>query len=129
MPSFSVKSRTNLNQAHPDLQVLFNDVIQFVDCSIICGYRNERDQNEAYDKGFSKLRFPQSRHNKLPSEAVDAVPYPIDWNDIKRFQNFGKFVINRANKLFKEGKINNKIVWGGNWKTFKDYPHFEIYKS
>jgi len=108
---------------------LFNDVIQFVDCSIICGYRNERDQNEAYDKGFSKLRFPQSRHNKLPSEAVDAVPYPIDWNDIKRFQNFGKFVINRANKLFKEGKINNKIVWGGNWKTFKDYPHFEIYKS
>ena len=126
MPKFGKRSRTNLSQCHPDLQTLFNDVIQFVDCSVICGHRGEKEQNEAEEKGFSKLRFPKSKHNKLPSLAADVVPYPIDWKDIKRFNDFGLFVLNRSLYLWKEGKISNHIEWGGTWK-FTDYPHFQIH--
>lgn len=127
MPKFSKRSLRNLNQCHPDLITLFKDVIQFVDCSIICGHRGEKEQNEAYDKGFSKLRWPKSKHNQMPSMAVDAVPYPIEWENKKRFINFGEFVLNRALYLWKDGKICHRIVWGGTWQ-FTDYPHFELFE-
>ena len=126
MPIFSIKSRNNLKQCHIDLQVVFTEVVKIVDCSVICGYRGEKDQNEAFDKGFSKLRFPKSKHNKIPSQAVDAVPYPVDWKDKQRIIDFGAFVMDRADKLWKEGKITHRVQWGGNWVTFPDLPHYQI---
>lgn len=126
MPKFGVRSKTNLSQCHIDLQVLFNDVIQYVDCSVICGSRGEKDQNEAFAKGFSKLKYPKSKHNKTPSQAADVVPYPIDWQNKQRFIEFGHFVLERANKLWKEGKITHRVEWGGNWVSFPDLPHYQI---
>ena len=125
MSYFSKRSLTNLKQCHPDLQVLFNEVIQIVDCAVICGHRNQKDQNSAFNKGFSKVRFPNSKHNTIPSMAADVVPWPIDWQDIERFKDFGKFVTDTADRLFKEGKIANHIEWGGTW-NWKDYPHYQI---
>lgn len=126
MYSFSKRSIDNLSQAHPDLQVLFNEVVMYRDCSVICGHRGEKEQNDAFNKGNSLLKFPNSKHNKLPSLAVDVVPFPIDWDDIDRFKNFGEFVLTTAGRLRDNGMIRNKIEWGGNWKKFKDYPHYEI---
>lgn len=126
MYKFSKRSKENLSQAHEDLQVLFNEVIKCRDCSVICGYRGEKEQNEAFDNGKSLLKYPNSKHNKIPSLAVDIVPYPIAWDDIKRFEEFGDFVLKKAESLKKEGRINGKIIWGGNWKKFKDYPHYEL---
>lgn len=126
MYSFSKRSIDNLSQAHPDLQVLFNEVIRYRDCSVICGHRGEKEQNDAFNKGNSLLKYPNSKHNKLPSLAVDVVPFPIDWDDIDRFKNFGEFVLIIASRLKADGKIQNEIKWGGNWKKFKDYPHYEI---
>lgn len=126
MPVFSKISKTNLSQCNIDLQILFNDVIQYVDCSIICGHRGKKEQDEAFNKGFSKVKYPFSKHNKIPSQAVDVVPYPIDWENKERFIEFGKFVLNRAEKLLEEGKITHHIEWGGNWATFVDLPHYQI---
>ena len=126
MPTYSKRSKTNLSQCHIDLQVLFNDVIKQVDCSIICGHRGKKEQNEAFDKGFSKLRYPKSKHNKVPSLAVDVAPYPIDWNNKQRFIDFGHFVLDRAKKLLEVGKITHTIEWGGNWASFVDLPHYQI---
>ena len=128
MPEFGKRSKSCLSEAHIDLQKVFNIVIQIYDCSVICGHRGRAEQNKAYDKGNSKLRYPDSKHNKQPSQAVDAVPYPIDWNDINRFKELAGHVKMCAYILYSRGEINHLIRWGGDWKSFKDYPHYEIYK-
>jgi len=119
MPKYSAASKSRLVTCDPDLQYLFNQIIKDVDCSILCGYRGEVEQTAAFNSGNSKLIYPKSYHNKIPSLAVDAAPYPIDWNDKERFIQFGGYVLGRASVY------GIYIVWGGNWKTFKDYPHFQ----
>lgn len=128
MPAFSKRSRENLSQCHPDLQRLFNDVIQHFDCSVICGHRGMEEQEEAFRTGKSKAHFGESKHNHMPSMAVDVVPYPLDWDDRERFGLLAGFVKGRAISL----GIN--IRWGGDWdqdnqmrdETFLDMPHYEL---
>ena len=126
MPEFGYSSETRLQQAHEDLQKIFRYVIKYVDCSVIWAFRGEAEQNQAFKDGTSKLKWPKSKHNVRPSLAVDVVPYPIDWTDLRRFDMFGRFVIAVADMMLKNGEINNKIEWGGDWATFKDRPHFQI---
>jgi hypothetical protein len=110
------------------LQKILNEVIRHFDCSVICGYRDEAAQNEAYYSGHSKVRYPNSRHNTVPAMAVDVVPYPIDWKDTERFCYFAGFVMGVA------AKFGYPIRWGGDWdkdtevkdNTFNDLAHFEI---
>jgi len=86
MPSFGERSMRHYNTLHPDLQLVLSEAIKYVDFSIICGHRDKQEQNLAFQQGRSKLRFPQSKHNSYPSDAVDIVPYPnLDWNDRERF--------------------------------------------
>lgn len=125
---FSARSKTNLATCHPDLQRLFNEVIKTHDCTILEGHRNAKRQNEAYMSGLSKLKFPNSKHNRFPSHAVDVVPYPIDFGDLGRIYQFGFFVVDLAKKM------GIKIRWGGDWdmdgdtkdQKFNDLVHFEI---
>jgi peptidoglycan L-alanyl-D-glutamate endopeptidase CwlK len=93
------------------------------DFTIICGYRGEKEQNEAYTKGYSKLKYPNGKHNKYPSQAVDIMPYPINWNyddDMARIQELSEHI----KTIAKENQI--VIVWGGDWENFRDYPHWEL---
>lgn len=46
------------------------------DLAVLCGYRGEKEQNEAFAKGASKLQWPHSKHNHLPAFAVDLAPLP-----------------------------------------------------
>ena len=128
MPKFGKKSRDQLKTCHPKLQRVFNEVIKSVDCTVLKGYRNEEEQNEAYDKGNSKVRYPDGRHNANPSNAVDVTPYPVDWDDRERQTLFAGFVLGIAKSM----GIN--LRWGGDWdqdfevqdNKFDDFPHFEI---
>lgn len=128
MAKFGNRSNVNLESCHDDLIKLFNKVVSGFDCSVICGYRNEADQNKAFNEKRSKVKFPNGKHNTLPSRAVDVVPYPIDWNDTKRFYFFGGYVIATAKSM------GIKIRWGGDWdgdtlvgdQSFNDLPHFEL---
>ena len=70
--------------------------------------------------GDENAIYPTSKHNRNPSEAVDLVPYPIDWNDIDRFKDLAV----RFKRIAEEKGI--EISAGADWKLFKDYPHFEI---
>lgn len=128
MPSFSKKSKEQLATCHPDLQRLFNEVIKHYDCVVLEGHRGEAAQNAAFKAGNSKVKWPNGNHNKLPSLAVDVVPYPIDWKNAKRFYDFAGFVRGVANQM------GIKIRWGGDWDSDKDLddnslidlPHFEL---
>lgn len=117
--SFSGRSAENLSEAHPDLQRLFTAVLAVADCTILCGYRNERSQTEAYRSGKSQLPWPKSKHNQKPSLAVDVAPYPINFADIARFKAFADVVKMCAKQL------GIAVEWGGDW-SWKDYPHWQL---
>lgn len=93
MPSFSKKSRNRLYTCHKDLGRLFSEVVKDFDCKILEGRRGRERQECLFKEGKSKLLFPQSKHNAvkpLLSEAVDVIPYPVDWSfegDLYRASN------------------------------------------
>ncbi len=118
--TFGKRSRKELATAHPDLQKLFNEVIKHFDCSVICGHRGREDQDKAFAEGKSKLKWPNSKHNKTPSLAVDVVPFPIDWENENEFHKLAGVVDAVALQM------NIKVKWGGSWKKFKDLPHWEL---
>lgn len=126
MPKFSNASKQRLATCHEDIRTVCNELIKYIDFSVICGHRGKADQNKAFKEGKSKLQFPKSAHNPIPSLAVDITPYPLNWDDIGSFKELhGAFVV-VAQKLKEEGKIKSEFVWGGNWKKLKDYPHYEL---
>ena len=117
---FSKTSKSRLITCHPDLQKLFNEVIKYRDCSIICGYRNMFDQNQAYELGYSNAEFPDSFHNSHPSNAVDVMPYPIIWNDTDGVIEFAGFVMGVA------AVMGIQIKWGGHFVEDFDGSHYEL---
>tara|TARA_R100000808_G_C2144217_1_gene152015 strand:- start:1919 stop:2314 length:396 start_codon:yes stop_codon:yes gene_type:complete len=128
MPKFGKSSKKRLDTAHPHLQKIFNEVVKVIDCSVLEGHRGKELQDKYFNEGKSKVKFPNGRHNKLPSLAVDVTPYPIDWNDRERQTLFAGYVLGVASQM----GIN--IRWGGDWNKdfsvadnrFDDFPHFEL---
>ena len=130
MPKFGSTSKKRLSTCEKDLQLLFKEVVRGFDCTIVCGYRGEKDQNEAYERGNSKVKYPHGRHNANPSRAVDVAPYPIDWSDRDRFNYFAGYVKGIASQM------GIDVIWGGDWDNdtdlkdngFDDLVHFELKK-
>ena len=131
MAKFGKTSRERLGTCEKDLQLLFKEVVRNFDCSIVCGHRGEKDQNEAYKRGNNKVKYPRGRHNATPSRAVDVAPYPIDWTDRDRFHYFAGYVMGIASQM------GIDIIWGGDWdgdtdlkdNAFDDLVHFELKKK
>lgn len=120
MPHFSNKSKARLESCDPELQRLFNEVIKHRDCTILEGHRGRERQDRFFAEGKSKLKYPMSKHNMIPSRAVDVAPWPLDWDDKAGFDAFGHFVLGVA------ATLGIDIRWGGNFKSFYDGPHFEL---
>ena len=118
MPEFSFKSKERLNTCHEDLIRLFQDMIICTDCSILEGHRTMERQKELFKQG--KTKTLGSKHLSLPSNAVDVMPYPIDWADLEGQHLFATKVYAKAMEL------GIKVKWGGNFKNFYDAPHWEI---
>lgn len=118
--SLSKTSRQKLQTCHSDLIKLVTSVSEVTNIAVICGHRGKHEQEQAFLKGTSKAKWGQSKHNKIPSMAVDIVPLPLDWNDIPSFEKMGETVLEIAKKL------NIKIKWGRDFSKLKDYPHFEL---
>lgn len=86
-------SLQRLGTCHPEIQALIRAVAQGVDegdlkyagitdITVLCGWRNEVDQNKAVADGASETPWPLSAHNVMVdgvpcSNAVDIAPYPI----------------------------------------------------
>jgi peptidoglycan L-alanyl-D-glutamate endopeptidase CwlK len=125
---YSERSRGNLDSCDTRIIALFNEVIKDIDCTIICGRRQKAAQDEAYRLGRSTKKWPDSKHNKMPSPAVDAVPYPIDWIDLNRMAWFAGWVMRTASYM------QLPLRWGGDWDmdthvrehSLIDMPHFEL---
>lgn len=128
MYNFGRTSRRHLMTLHPDLRAVLYEAIKLTDFSVIEGYRNEERQNQLFEQGKSKLRWPNSKHNSNPSRAVDIAPYPIDWDDLEQFALLAGIVIGIGHKM------GIPLRWGGDWNRngsmsdnrFNDLPHIEL---
>ena len=125
MYKLSQRSLNNLIGVHPKLANVFKEAIKTapLDFMIICGVRSLDAQQKAFKEKTSKCDgiIKKSKHQKKPDGygyAVDAVPYPINWDDKKKFKNLSAHIKATAKKM------GVKIVWGGDWGW--DMPHYEL---
>lgn len=134
MPTFGKKSRKQLDTCHEDLQTICNEVIISFDFSVIEGERDKATQNRLKLEGKSKILYPHSKHNHTPSMAVDIVPYPSQHESKMNMVMLAGWMLATTERLYKEGKISHKLIWGGDWnrnndntdQTFDDFWHFEL---
>ncbi len=121
---FSNRSLKQIETLHKDLQDICEVAVTLLPFSVIEGHRGKCEQERMNKEGISKVEYPNSKHNSLPSKAMDLVvciglPYPS--NDAWEYlANIIKFV----------GKtMSVNIVWGGDWKENPDRYHFELQES
>lgn len=130
MLKFSKSSKQKLATCHPKLQILFNDIIKHRDCTVVDGHRTRVRQDRYFAEKKSKVKYPNSKHNSMPSNAVDVAPYVkrrISW-DVHQCYHFAGYVLAWAELL----GIN--IIWGGDWdadhdinnQSFNDLTHFQL---
>lgn len=124
---YSEASLARLAEATIEQQKLWMAVADHWDVSIIEVYRSPERQAELFAQGPEVTKVRVSKHNSMPSEAVDAAPYPIDWNDIDQFIRFTYFVKGMAAAMGMEYK--NGADWDGDNDyadhSFLDWVHWE----
>lgn len=130
MPRFSQSSLDKLFTCDHKLVEICNEAIKLIDFALICGYRGEEAQNKAFAEGASKLKWPDGKHNKIPSMAMDLCPYRngLQWNDREAFILLAGIILGIA------ASNNIKIRWGGDFdgdlnlknNNFIDLGHFEL---
>lgn len=128
MPQLSEKSKLLLSSCDVRLQEICNLAIEIMDFTVITGHRTKEEQEKAFLGGKSKLKWPDGKHNQMPSMAVDIAPYPIDWNDTARFYLLAGIMLGIARQR------GIKLRWGGDWNgdfnlkdnKFQDVGHFEL---
>ena len=84
MYPYGERSQANLDTCHWEIQDLFNEAKKHRNISITCGHRTDEQQAIEFAEGSTKLDAGESEHNRDPSNAVDAIPYPTtaeDWEN------------------------------------------------
>lgn len=128
---FGHKSLAVRETLDPRLQWLVDELLLYVDISLIYGTRGEAEQNALFGAGKSKLRFPFSKHNSNPSQAVDLQPYPYPRKENDLRAGLG-YIAGLAVALARIKGFN--IRWGGDWNMngdvvdngFDDLFHLEL---
>ena len=122
-------SQRHLAEVDPRLVGVCNEVLKHRDISVIEGHRDKETQNRYFDRGVSKVQWPNSKHNRYPSMAVDVQPYPYNEETLREDLSYiaGLFVGIGAERGL-------DIRWGGDWdedgetadNNFDDLFHFEL---
>ena len=147
----SERSLKSLEGVDPDLVKIVKRAIEITeqDFIVIEGLRTKEQMMINYGKGRTVAQLavhgiPASyakpkeakvtwlnnpfASNHAKGKAVDIVPYPVDWNDVKKLDKIAKAMFASA----KEFGVS--IRWGADWdndgnyreKGETDSPHFEI---
>lgn len=126
--SWSERSLKNLAGIHPDLRRVLDRALSEspVDFVVTEGLRSVERQREMVRIGASTTM--KSRH--ITGHAVDFYA----WVDINAdgkvsFQEMSSPRLMRqiADAIkYAASELGIPVVWGGDWRTFKDYPHIEL---
>lgn len=114
------RSKMRLQGVHPDLVKVVEQAIRIstVDFTVLEGLRDPMRQKKLVESGASQTL--NSRH--ITGHAVDLgawVDDQVDWSWPLYTQ-----IATAMKTAAKE--LGVSIVWGGDWKSFKDGPHFEL---
>lgn len=136
MYKFSEISQKRLNECHQDLQTICNELIKYIDFSVVTGYRSPEEQLKKFNSGKSQLKV--GKHNSKPSMAIDIKPYPLIKENGKtlreQFYFLGGFAMGIGKILYEQGIISHDVRFGGDWNkngkiidnTFDDLYHIEL---
>jgi peptidoglycan L-alanyl-D-glutamate endopeptidase CwlK len=107
-----------------------------VDFMVLEGVRTPERQRELYAQGRTKpgnvVTWTLTSNHFVAADgfgkAVDLVPAPVDWNDLKKFDAISKAMFAAADDL------GFAIRWGADWdkdgqpreRGESDSPHFEL---
>jgi peptidoglycan L-alanyl-D-glutamate endopeptidase CwlK len=114
------RSLSNLEGVHPDLVKVVKRAIELtqVDFTVIEGLRTKERQAQLLKE--KKTTTLNSRH--LTGHAVDIAAWvddTVSW-DWKHY-----YIIEKAMKQA-ASELKIPLEWGGDWKTFKDAPHWQL---
>ncbi len=135
MYAWGPRSKKILTEIHEDLQLLCTVTLDLTpfDLTLTDGHRGEKLQEQYFNSGASKVEYPDSLHNKLPSMAVHLHPLPLDQHEyVQRYYILAGVVFAAARRL----GLEERIRWGGLWdrpwlagleeNPFKDLSHVEL---
>lgn len=116
----SKKSLDRLTGVHPDLVRVVKRAIEIttVDFAVLEGVRSKSRQEQLVKAGASQT--VNSRH--ITGHAVDLGAYisgSVRW-DWPLYHKIADAVKQAA------AELGVPIEWGGDWRTFKDGPHFQL---
>ena len=118
--AFGSRSLSRLKGVHPDLVKVAHLALSYspLDFTITEGLRTRARQQQLFNEGASKTL--NSRH--ITGHAIDIAALVggkvrWDWPLYPRIAEAFK----RASK-----ELNVPIIWGGDWKSLRDGPHFEL---
>lgn len=130
---YGKSSERRLSMSTPEVKRVMRRVIHYIDCSILCTFRDADAQARAVAKGFSEVAWPDSDHNYTPCSAIDVGIWckaigNVDFADHTSFAFLAGIIHVCA---IEEGCV---AIWGHDWDhdfnfmehAFKDRPHFLI---
>lgn len=120
MFKLSQRSKDRLKGVHPDLVKVVEHAIEIstVDFAVLEGLRTPERQKVLKEAGASQTL--NSRH--ITGHAVDLVAWvdgEVRW-DWPLYSQVAKAMKAAA------AELNIPIEWGGDWRTFKDGPHWQL---
>lgn len=120
MFKLSQKSLDRLSGVHPDLVAVVKRAIEItdVDFAVLEGVRSKARQEQLIKAGASQTM--RSRH--LTGHAVDLGAYvggSVRWD----WPLYDKIALAMKAAAL---ELQVAIEWGGDWKSFKDGPHFQL---
>ena len=149
MPKYGKTSTNRLNTCNAHIQEVYNEAITRLpytdpssgiiihDIGIIEGHRGQYMQDFLESIGQSQLGWPDGKHNRIPSDAIDAGVYhpelkgKYDWGNKDEFEALARFIISIAAE--KGYHFRSGVDWDEDGirvdkdpsETFFDGPHIE----
>lgn len=116
------RSLKRLEGVHPKLVAVVKTAISLPECpfdfTVLEGLRSKKRQEQLVASGASTTM--NSRH--LTGHAVDLAPVVggvVRW-DWPLYDQLGPYIKGVAGRLW------TPIEWGGDWRSFRDGPHFQL---
>ena len=138
---FSGSSKRRLSKCHYVLRDIMHLALKHteVDFAITQGHRTTQEQNKLYKEGKSKKDgyLKKSKHQTLPSEAIDFAPIvnaKAVW-DRENCCYVAGIILGIGRLWIEQQNLPFKLRWGGNWdgdgtiikdQNFIDLPHIEL---
>ena len=128
---FGRDSKLRFRELCPQLQEVFEVAIKYYDFKIIEGYRGKVEQNAAFESGASRVKWPDSYHNRKPSRAADIYPWPIENVKTKEYEDRCRYMAGHIMAVAQ--MLGYRVKWGGDWdqdlkhndQKLNDLVHFQ----